>query len=383
MIFEILSLVTATNLSIFAIVLLFIKSQRHDSRNLLSLLFFCLAINLAEVYVIHSGLYHQFPYVLKLSLVSSSLTGMAFYHYIISILGPRFRVNKRSIVHFLPAIITFVIYVVFQLKNHNYKVAYYDELAHKMSILEIGINLSINLLTIAYFIATYRVLVRLKRCLVNNFSGPDQVAIQWLIYFVLGLIISMTAVVLILLLIQDEEVLERLGIVIMSSIYLVSLIRTIIKPALITDFKFISDSHCLALSKDHLCIVKNKNEKDDVRFTFNKLKDFIEKEKIYCVPKLSLDQLADKMGIKKYLLSQAINKHAQQNYFTFINSYRIEEAKRKLSDELYKDCSVESIGLSCGFNSSSSFFLVFKRIVGETPKEYRKKSEELGYVVRL
>ncbi len=52
-------------------------------------------------------------------------------------------------------------------------------------------------------------------------------------------------------------------------------------------------------------------------------------------PVLHIDQLAEKMCIPGYQLSQLINKKLNRNYFDFINEYRITEAARKLTGPIF------------------------------------------------
>jgi AraC-like DNA-binding protein len=69
-----------------------------------------------------------------------------------------------------------------------------------------------------------------------------------------------------------------------------------------------------------------------------------------------------------------INDYYNRNFFTFINEYRIEEAKNKLSDRNFDQFSIEGIAKSVGFNSKSVFNPAFRNITGLTPAEYKKQN---------
>jgi AraC-like DNA-binding protein len=64
----------------------------------------------------------------------------------------------------------------------------------------------------------------------------------------------------------------------------------------------------------------------------------------------------------------------QQNFFDFINRYRIEEAQRLLTDPPDKKITVLEVLYECGFNSKSSFNTLFKKHTGLTPSEFKKKN---------
>jgi AraC-like DNA-binding protein len=51
--------------------------------------------------------------------------------------------------------------------------------------------------------------------------------------------------------------------------------------------------------------------------------------------------------------------HYGMNFSDYINSLRIEEVKRRLSDDEYQNYSIEGISKDCGFNAKSTFFTVF------------------------
>jgi AraC-like DNA-binding protein len=99
----------------------------------------------------------------------------------------------------------------------------------------------------------------------------------------------------------------------------------------------------------------------------------MQSEKPYLEPELSLDELALQLSIKPRVLSQAINDILQQNFFDFINRYRIEEARRLLTNPADKKITVLEVLYKVGFNSKSSFNTLFKKYTGLTPTEFRNK----------
>jgi AraC-like DNA-binding protein len=86
---------------------------------------------------------------------------------------------------------------------------------------------------------------------------------------------------------------------------------------------------------------------------------------------LSLQKLAQGLSISPHHLSQIINERLGQTFSDFINSYRVEEAKRRLLDPSFKHLSLLGIAIDVGFNSKSSFNSVFKKHTNMTPSEFR------------
>ncbi|MEO9485524.1 MAG: helix-turn-helix domain-containing protein [Ekhidna sp.] len=100
----------------------------------------------------------------------------------------------------------------------------------------------------------------------------------------------------------------------------------------------------------------------------------IESEKLFKSPKLTLADLASKLDVHHNYISQAINSHFGISFKELINSQRVEEAKDLLLHEENDRLTFEAIAEMAGFNSVSSFNASFKKIVGETPSAFKKRS---------
>ncbi len=103
------------------------------------------------------------------------------------------------------------------------------------------------------------------------------------------------------------------------------------------------------------------------------LEPLMQKEKIYTNPDLTLDLLAEKMGISPRTLSGVINGHYGCNFFEYVNNYRVQEAKRLLASQEFCKTSMLDIMYEVGFNSKATFNGFFKKSVGTTPSQYRKQ----------
>jgi AraC-like DNA-binding protein len=106
----------------------------------------------------------------------------------------------------------------------------------------------------------------------------------------------------------------------------------------------------------------------------DKLVNFMEKEKPYTDGDLTIQKLAERLAIPANHLSQTINERLGQTFSDFVNSYRVEAAKRKLLDPASRHLSVLGIAEEVGFNSKSSFNSVFKKHTNMTPSEFRNQN---------
>ena len=69
--------------------------------------------------------------------------------------------------------------------------------------------------------------------------------------------------------------------------------------------------------------------------------------------------------------SKLINTFSDYNFSDYINSLRIEQAKKLLSDDSFDQYTIVAIGLESGFNSKSTFYTAFKKFTSQTPSEFR------------
>lgn len=92
---------------------------------------------------------------------------------------------------------------------------------------------------------------------------------------------------------------------------------------------------------------------------------------------LNLIKLAQLMEVTPHQLSYVINTGFNENFFQFINKYRIEKAKELLADNRNNNLSILGIAFESGFNSKTSFNITFKKFTDLTPSEFRKKSSDL------
>jgi uncharacterized protein (TIGR02246 family) len=126
----------------------------------------------------------------------------------------------------------------------------------------------------------------------------------------------------------------------------------------------------LALSKKYER--SSLNEKKQIVYR-KQLLVKMESEKLFQNNEITMPILADIMGISTNHLSQVINGQLGMNFFDFINTYRIKEAKQLLINlEGKAPDSILDIALMVGFNTTSTFYNAFKKFSGISPVKFRK-----------
>jgi len=79
------------------------------------------------------------------------------------------------------------------------------------------------------------------------------------------------------------------------------------------------------------------------------------------------------LQMKPKELSLKINQNYNKNFYDIINFYRIQAFKSRLKSSERDKMSLLGHAYECGFNSKSTFNLVFKKTMQQTPSEYLKK----------
>ena len=97
-------------------------------------------------------------------------------------------------------------------------------------------------------------------------------------------------------------------------------------------------------------------------------------EKLYLDSNLSLEKVAENLQLSPSYLSRIINSELNTSFPDYLNSLRVNEAKKYLINPEFSNYTIVAIGLEAGFNSRSSFYNVFKKVTGKTPMAFQKEN---------
>ncbi len=106
-----------------------------------------------------------------------------------------------------------------------------------------------------------------------------------------------------------------------------------------------------------------------------KIIEYMEERRAYTDDDITFQKMARDLSIPPYQLSQVLNTKLKMNFYNFINTYRVEEAKKLLANPEFRDTKILEISQMAGFKSKSVFNSVFKDFTNLTPKEYRDGTE--------
>lgn len=110
-----------------------------------------------------------------------------------------------------------------------------------------------------------------------------------------------------------------------------------------------------------------------------KLDEAMQTAELWQNPNLSLLDIANETGASQNNISQTLNEHLGVNFYDYVNSWRIKAACHSLAKT---DQSVLTIAHDVGFNAKSTFNAAFKKVTGQTPRQYRNAMLEAEMVVQ-
>lgn len=87
--------------------------------------------------------------------------------------------------------------------------------------------------------------------------------------------------------------------------------------------------------------------------------------------KVSLDSVSAYLGMNRTYFCFFFKKHYGKGFADYLNDMRVRKATKLLTD---RDMHISDIARECGFKTAPYFTRAFRRSLGMSPAEYRKKS---------
>ncbi|MBB6094974.1 AraC-like DNA-binding protein [Povalibacter uvarum] len=110
-----------------------------------------------------------------------------------------------------------------------------------------------------------------------------------------------------------------------------------------------------------------------------KLQDLMTRNGAYRDAGIAIAPLAAKLGIPEKKLRKVINgRLGFKNFPAYVNAFRLEEVRQRLSDPAQDEIPILTIALEAGFGSVVAFNRAFKERYSVTPSGYRSRRDQLS-----
>ena len=391
-------------LLLFTFLLFFYGRSKPTSKKILAVFFLD-----AWIYYLVLGMYYLGNYqatILLYHLFVPAVLALCplFYLYVKSLTNENFSFDGRKLLHFLPALIFFMIntpvFLMLTPEQSKWFIKY--------GFAETGSGQIVKLCTYIYYLWNFGVfalqivfylylvikeILQHKKKIREVFSNLQKKKLNWLIWctglFFALLVINNT-------LLQTDAVdaiIVRIAyniamIVITAFLGFAGLRQIDIYDEIkVADMAHTDgDSHKVKdQGRDEIQRQTNVAERSNNKYVASALSEeekkkivdvlenIMQTKKLFLNPELKITDVASEVLFPRKQISQAMNEKLSNNFYNFINRYRIEEAKRLLEDTKYSKFSIEGIAHQSGFNSRSSFYTAFRNETGVTPSQFRGK----------
>jgi AraC-like DNA-binding protein len=362
-------------LLLFISIFLFTSEKgKRISNILIGSFFLVVCLNLTDSFLLLKQVYFQYPGWALWGSNLLLLCGPFIFLYTQSVIYKDFNFTKRKFLHFIPFLIFFTVSEISYLAaGYSTQIEILDKIIERKipAAVYIG-SLIIYVHFFSYLFLSIRLIKKYELAASNQYSAAQKVTVNWLkttIWFFLALML----VSAINSYLSFQSVIQAYFFVLSFMIFLLllfiifMLFKALRNPGIFSVWNEQEIEEAIQTPK-YISSVQN-NEK---QLILEKLQQHMQSAKPYLEPELTLDELATQLSVKPKILSQTINELLHQNFFEFVNHYRIDEAKRLFTNPKDKKITVLEVMYEVGFNSKSSFNTIFKKNTGLTPSEYKK-----------
>lgn len=373
-----INFILITGICLVSLILIILISSKKDKlhRKILLLLFLLLFFILLNIFSYINQLHLIFKITYVIEDPSGFILGPLFFIYVKSLFFKEKGLIKKNFIHFIPSILWFLIIAVPEATISTFK----DSSLFK-TLLFLDDNSLIFItkavIMIVYLIFSFLLFLNHRKT-TKQFYSNNEKDLAWIKKFILvSLFLTFIHLVLNILdavfqQIQFEDVSYSTGILIVFSFLYLGYHGIKQSKILLPDF-LAQERNTFNLKKEgsHTNINLSSEELNQLNTL---LHVFLTVEKVYLDPNLTLDVLAEKMGVTNKKLSYYINNNRKTNFYSLINEYRIKDVKEKLVLKEYDKYTFLGIANKSGFNSKTSFYRLFKEETGVSPSEYRKNN---------
>lgn len=351
-------------LGIFVIVLLNTKGVRKTRANtFLSILLAALTFSILHIRYAGEVIQHYSVKVYSIGDPTFLLIAPLLWFYTIELTGGRVRLNFRNVLHFMPFLVVITFSVSMGSFLHDSGLSQFFRTHHRLPYTIFWMLLIVQFSSYQYLI--HRKWREHQQVLTQEVSNTEDVNISWIRFFLIVFLIVNISFLFSLFAVIHLDIMpwiwKLIGVMLSLSIFALGykgiLQKEIFDPAYSNASTTITPP--------------GKTEVADP-LLLEKLLRYMTNERPYLDPDLSLSSLSQKMGMNRNQLSALINDGTGDNFYDFINKYRVEEVKRLMVDPTKQNYNLLGLALDAGFKSKSTFNLIFKRFTGLTPTEYRK-----------
>ncbi|KAB2879107.1 helix-turn-helix transcriptional regulator [bacterium] len=353
-----------------SIVLVFHRTGNRIANYFLAAFLFVFSIDILGTIADYAGYYFLFP---NLYLITDPLdwaVGPLLFLYVVALTQKGFRLKKYYFLHFVPFILLGLVFAPIWFQSAEWKLdlikeSYNERLTNTGSSDNFQSKIVIALFfctqPLVYIILIFKTLHQHTMNLKNQFSTIGKINLKWITYLLIIITLIWMAWFILFLNLSNSDDVIILPVIFSFFVYGMGYFG-LRQPAI-----FAQEQEAYVTKYENSPLTDDQSKHYMLILT-----ELMEKEQLYIDSDLCLDTLSHKLSLPARYVSQIINEQTKQNFFDFVNRYRIDQAKRLLLESKDGRTNILSIAYDVGFNSKSAFNTAFKKYTHSTPSAYKK-----------
>jgi len=376
----------------FFISLILTKKNKQAADLILLIWLFAMGIHLLSYYALYNEMFNTpgLKYIILLLPPLIYVHGPLLYIYAKYLTGKSSKFHPKYLLHFIPFTVSLCFYIyllVFKAEGDFTYLASRPIVSQYLTIIFYLLNIFLNPL---YVVIVLVILSDHRQKIKLNFSYLERIDLNWLKFLAIGLG-SISIIVWIVHVMSNFNILNldfNRDFYIFISITLFVFVLGFFGFRQGIIYKFPSESIVYNDTKSKLnqsqSLMPDRKQKSDnskykksqltekeAKKIIERLNKYMENDKPYKQNTLALLDVATTLNVSAHTLSQVLNIYMKNNFYNYINTYRVNEVKDMLMDTKYDHFSHLGVALEAGFNSKSAFNRIFKNITGQTPTQYK------------
>lgn len=354
-------------LLLFSVFLLSQKNEKKASHRILGLFFLTLGINMFQAFCFYNVDYFldKCPHLFFIGSPFAFLYAPLFFYYVKALTSYKFSLRKEDLIHIIPFVIMLVYFTAaYYVHSAETKRHLFQTSGIISPVQWRALTALLHFQILFYVVLSVSTIRQYRKKMKNEYASIENINYSWLKWLFIGIcflwIIDLSRFITGLFnpgIRMIFEIILYTGFVCLCYWIIYKAVK---QPRIFTEFENKTSPRKSSLSEAS----RNRYLK--------KLSSFMEIEKPYLNPDITLTDLSKRLSIPHRSLSEVINNNLGQNFYDFINAYRIKESQRLLIDESAHYKTILEVLYEVGYNSKSSFHNAFKKYTGMTPSQYKK-----------
>ena len=361
-------------------------AQRNNrtANRLLAALMAAFTIYLSSGVYYGAGLVRAFPHFFGVSYQMPWVFGPLVYLYAVAASDRSWRLQSRTLIHFVPVTINVIATSPYYLMSGAEKLAMLErwiagEIPVQLAVLDPFKYVS----GISYSVATVLYLRRHSRRIENTYSNTARVNLHWLLgltaaAFGIWLLATTLKIADVSTRLRDDHISLAMAILVYAIGYM-----GLRQPEV---FRHETSEYPVPKPPDVTPIASRPGETETSTPRYERsglgeaeaeqleasLLALMEAECPWKDSELTLPDLAARLNSTPHKLSEVLNSQIGQTFYDFVNGYRVREVQGRIRAGEARTLKIFALALDAGFSSKSTFNQAFKKHTSQTPSDYRQ-----------